>query len=126
MHTKLHELIQASGKLKDDKKAIIASVAVDLPVVTDEASLPKDIQWAPPGAHTINASRGGMPCQIAVNVNEEGAKNAQQAFEQIMELVGKNEEDRPYIDLNHNDEEAAAWPAGFFWGGEDPIKGGIR
>jgi Mu-like prophage I protein len=118
--------IEATGGLKDDKRAIIASVAVDLPIVADEASLPQDIQWMPPGAHTINASRGGMPVSLGVNVNSEGAANVQHTFEEIMKLVAKNEEDRPYVDLNHNDEEAAAWPSGFFWAGDDPTKGGIR
>jgi phage I-like protein len=80
----------------------------------------------PPGAHAINAWRGDGPVSLAVNVNAEGAANAQKSFELIMEQVGKGEEDRPYIDLNHNDEEAAGWPAGFTWGGDDPQKGGIR
>lgn len=80
----------------------------------------------PPGAHAINAWRGEGPVSLAVNVNAEGATNAQKSFEMIMEAVKAGEEDRPYIDLNHNDEEAAGWPTGFSWGGDDPKTGGIR
>jgi len=80
----------------------------------------------PPGATAINAWRGDGPVSLAVNVNAEGAANAQKSFDMIMEAVKAGEEDRPYIDLNHNDEEAAGWPSAFVWGGDDPIKGGIR
>lgn len=80
----------------------------------------------PPGAHAINASRAGEPVSLAVNVNAEGAENAQKSFDAIMEMVQAGEEDRPYIDLNHEDREASGWPKGFVWAGDDPIKGGIR
>jgi hypothetical protein len=119
-------LVQAAGALKEDKKAVFAQFAIELPDAATEADLPTEVQWMPPGAHAINAWRGDGPVNLAVNVNEEGATNAQKSFEMIMESVTAGEEDRPYIDLNHNDEEAAGWPAGFSWGGEDPVKGGIR
>lgn len=80
----------------------------------------------PPGAHAINASQAGQPVSLAVNVNADGAENAQKSFDAIMEMVQAGEEDRPYIDLNHEDREASGWPQGFTWAGDDPIKGGIR
>jgi hypothetical protein len=36
------------------------------------------------------------------------------------------EGDAPYLDFNHEDREASAWPKRIYWAGEDPRTGGIR
>ncbi|MFO1499181.1 MAG: hypothetical protein U1G07_12430 [Verrucomicrobiota bacterium] len=46
-------------------------------------------------------------------VDEEAAAQAQK---QLEALVAKGR--KPYFDLNHDDQEAAAWPTEFFWKGE--------
>jgi hypothetical protein len=32
------------------------------------------------------------------------------------------EGDAPYLDFNHDDREASAWPKRIFWAGSDPIR----
>jgi phage I-like protein len=101
--------------------AIAGEISVD-----EEGSLPTDIQWAPPGQHTIEASQGGKAVRRIVKVTAETAANVQKDFQEIQSKADAGEEDRVYIDLNHSDEEAAAHVTGFHWGGDHPLNGGVR
>lgn len=56
-----------------DPNAIEAKIAVELPGTVGASELPKELQFMPPGRHTIHASRGGKPAKLDVNVTEAGA-----------------------------------------------------
>lgn len=89
-------------------------------------TLPEDIQWAPPGKHTIKASAGGKPVTKVVIVNAKSAQAVQTFFADAMAKAGSNEDDLPFFDFDHQDGAASAHPTEFYWGGDDPKTGGIR
>ena len=82
---------------------------------------PDDIQWMPPGEHSIVASKEDKPTKLKVRVSEEIVEALNKSLEEI-----KDQGFDAYIDFNHNDENASGWVEGFFWGGDDPGTGGIR
>jgi hypothetical protein len=82
---------------------------------------PENIQWAPPGKHSIRASRGNEPVDMDVMVEAEAVEALNRSLEKI-----KGDGFEPYIDFNHDDKEASGWVESFHWGGEDPTTGGIR
>lgn len=82
---------------------------------------PADIQWMPPGEHSIVASKDDKPTKLTVEVSEEIVEALNKSLEEI-----KAQGFDAYIDFNHNDENASGWVEGFFWGGDDPGTGGIR
>lgn len=104
---------------------IEAQFSTDLPG-TVGATAPDDIQWAPPGKHSICASRAGKPVEIDITVDEAGAQRVAASFAEHMAAANRNEEDLVYGDFNHSDEEASFHPQSFYWGGTDPQRGGIR
>jgi hypothetical protein len=106
--------------------SVDAMIAVDLPGTIGPGKLPDEIQWAPPGRHTIEASRGGKPTKLDVIVNAAGAKRVADAHSKYLSGVESGTEDLPYLDFNHDDQEASAHPTKFYWGGDDPQRGGIR
>lgn len=89
-------------------------------------AIPDDIQWAPPGRHTINATRGGKPWAGEVNVTKAGAAALQNFLQDACAAANRGEGDVPYFDFNHDDDAASAHPTLFYWGGDDPKSGGIR
>jgi hypothetical protein len=112
--------------MKDDN-AIEAMLAIELPgQATSTPVPPSEIQWAPPGTHTINASRGGKPTTVTIIVDEISAQRVAAAFQGYVTEARQGNGDMPFCDFNHDDQEASAWPTGFFWGGSDPQRGGIR
>ena len=104
---------------------IEAQFSTDLPGTID-ATAPDDIQWAPPGKHSICASRAGKPVEIEITVDETAAERVAASFAEHMEAASRNEEDVVYGDFNHSDEEASFHPQSFYWAGMDPQRGGIR
>ena len=82
---------------------------------------PENIQWAPPGKHSIKATRGDEPCDMTVNVASDAVEALNRSLEEI-----KGQGFDPYIDFNHDDKEASGWIDSFYWGGDDPTTGGIR
>lgn len=100
------------------ENAIIQAFQLALP---EGSSLPADIQWMPPGKHTIHASKNGKPAALEVIVDEKAAEAVRASF-----LNLKREGRRPYLDFNHNRSEASATVVDVFWGGDDPKSGGVR
>lgn len=93
----------------------------------DPANPPTDIQWMPPGQHTIRALQNGTePVTLSLSVTKAVADKlaAQLAAKRSLALQGQ--EDLPYLDFNHDDGPAAARVLNLYWGGDDPVKGGIR
>jgi hypothetical protein len=109
-----------------DAKAMNAMLGVELPGRVEPDQAPDEIMFMPPGEHTITASRGGQPVTITVNVDEVAAQAVAAAHARYMEAVTRNEEDLPYTDFNHDDQEASGHPTAFRWAGSDPQFGGIR
>ncbi len=98
--------------------AIHTQIATDLQVSDTPqppVELPADIQYMPPGRHTINATRNKQPVTVDITADENAATRLNAWLQ-----------DRPFFDFNHEDREAAAWPTEFYWAGDDPINGGIR
>jgi len=83
--------------------------------------LPDEIQWMPPGKHSITPSRNGKPIKLTVQVNEAAAQAVKESLDAL-----KAEKKRPYLDFNHEGGRAAAMLEDVFWGGDDPETGGIR
>lgn len=109
-----------------DPTVIEALFSTDLPGTVEGSRLPNEFQWAPPGVHSINASRGGKPTALTVNVDEMGARNVTARFAEYGAAASRGEGDSPYGDFNHDDQEASFHPKSFYWGGDDPRSGGIR
>lgn len=96
--------------------------AIKLPA----GKLPAEIQWMPPGKHTITGSQGGKPTTLTAIVDEVGAERMSALLTQLLAKSAAGEEDMPYIDFNHEDAAASGHPTSFRWGGDDPKTGGIR
>src|SRR5690349_10758387 len=104
---------------------ILAKFSAPLPGIDLAGdNLPSDIQWMPPGAHTIHASQSGRGVTCCVNVTAATAQFVQKKFAELKARADAGLEDRPFFDINHNDAEASAHPTEFFWAGSDPKSGG--
>jgi phage I-like protein len=109
--------------------AIHTQIATDLQVSDTpqpQVELPADIQYMPPGRHTINATRNKQPVTVDITADQNAATTLNAWLQDRLESAAAGSEDRPFFDFNHEDREAAAWPTEFYWAGDDPITGGIR
>lgn len=103
-------------------------ISVLLPA-TDE--LPDNIQWCPPGNIScrplLTDKTGTQRRQL---LNFQATPDLAQMFnEQLQDLRADAKDgsgDEPYMDFNHEDRERSAEVTELYWGGDDPIKGGIR
>jgi hypothetical protein len=105
---------------------LIFARSVSSALVFDAGSLPTEIQWMPPGEHTITAFKNGEPTEMKIKVTAQVAERLTAALQEYNSKVAAGIEDRPYFDFNHNDAEASAHVLSFSWGGDDPVKGGVR
>ncbi len=90
------------------------------------APLPSEIQWMPPGQHTIVAHKNGAPEEMTIRVTPAGAARMQLQLNGYLSALNAGSEDKPYFDFNHDDREASAHVLSFAWGGDSPRTGGIR
>jgi phage I-like protein len=93
---------------------------------SDSPTAPDDIQYMPPGRHTIRAQRAGKPVTLTVSVDASTAETLQRFLGERLAAAAEGTDDRPFLDFNHEDREAAAWPIAFFWAGDDRKTGGVR
>jgi len=84
--------------------------------------LPDDIQYLPPGEHSITASKNGKPADLKLMVTAETAERLQKSYDKI--TAGDREQ--VFIDFNHDDKEASGWVTGFYWAGDNAEFGGVR
>ena len=92
-----------------------------------EGDLARTIQLFPPGVHeTVVATKDGTKVAMRMIIDAAGAEaiEADRAAYQAEADAGAG--DAPFLDFNHEDREASAWPKRVFWAGDDPIDGGIR
>ncbi len=94
--------------------------------LADSTPLPESVQYMPPGRHRIRASQGGKPLTVEVTVDAQTAATLHAFLAAKLLAATEGRDDRPFFDFNHEDREAAAWPAEFIWAGEDPQTGGVR
>ncbi len=120
--------IQCSGQreLNLADAHLVRALAVNLPPVGEGDTI--EMQYMPPGkAQKITARRGdGKVVELILDVTAKTAERLAADLERMIARAEKNEDDRPYLDFNHEDREASGWPKRVWWGGEDPITGGVR
>lgn len=104
---------------------IEARLATSVAIVAAKEA-PLEIQWMPPGRSKINASVNGKPGAVEVNVDASQAQRVAAELQQLRAKAAAGETDEPFFDYNHDDNGASARPTEFYWGGDDPKKGGIR
>lgn len=106
---------------------IRARLADPLPgLALPDGNVPDDIQWMPPGRHTITALKEGKPFTLTVEVDEALAGRVAGALQARRGAAAAGREDLPFFDFNHEDQEASGHPVDIYWAGEDPVAGGIR
>lgn len=83
----------------------------------------------PPGVHTVTPMRGdpdAKPESITLTIDESTATRLEAIRAEYQAKADAGEGDAPYFDFNHEDAEASFWPKRIFWGGDDPLLGGVR
>jgi hypothetical protein len=82
----------------------------------------------PPGkGQAVNARRvDGKVVNLRLDITEKTARVVQGDLERMLAKAANNEDDLPYLDFNHDDQEASGWPKRAWWGGDDPKAGGVR
>lgn len=94
--------------------------------IAEGASLPDEIQWMPPGKHTVRPTVDGKPKDITLEVTQALAGRFAQQLADLRKAAEEGRGDLPYLDFNHDDGAAAGEVLALRWGGEDPKTGGIR
>jgi phage I-like protein len=111
-----------------DTLFIQARLAEGLPVigVSEAGGLPDEIQWMPPGRHTITPYIDGKPKEMTITVDAGLAERISQQLAALRAAADRGEGDVPFLDFNHEDGAASAEVTGLRWAGDDPKSGGIR
>jgi phage I-like protein len=94
--------------------------------IAADQSVPEEIQWMPPGKHRITAMQADRPVTREILVDARTATTMEGLLQELRTRAANGEEDRPYLDFNHDDREASGHVMSFFWGGDDPVTGGVR
>lgn len=90
------------------------------------AGIPDDIQWMPPGRHTITPFVDGEAKEMEIVVDAALASTVEDQFRRLKASATAGQADLPYLDFGHQDGAAAAHVESLYWGGADPKSGGIR
>ncbi len=97
---------------------IVHAISTLLP----DDELPEEIQYLPPGTHSITATKNGKPAELTLEVDAKTADLLQTSYAKIT----AGDKEQIFIDFNHDDGEASGWITGFYWAGADPEGGGVR
>ena len=81
----------------------------------DFSTAPNDFEYMPAGSHTISCSVNGKPKEITVVCDESTAELFQKSLDAVNAAYDRGEMSRPFIDFDHEEGEAAAFPKRFFW-----------
>lgn len=86
------------------------------------------VQMFPPGKQNVKPSRvdGKEPEEIELTIDAQTAADLEAIRAELQARADANEGDAPYFDFNHEDGPASGWPKRIFWGGDDPLLGGVR
>jgi hypothetical protein len=87
-----------------------------------------DLQIFPPGAQVVSPTpaSGGEAKEMTLTIDEATAAVLEASRASYQAKADAGEGDAPYLDFNHDDREASAWPKRIFWAGSDPKTGGVR
>ena len=87
-----------------------------------------DLQIFPPGAQVVSPTpaSGGEAKEMTLTIDEATAAVLELSRATYQARADAGEGDAPYLDFNHDDREASAWPKRIFWAGSDPKTGGVR
>lgn len=80
----------------------------------------------PPGRHVIEPLVSGQPVETEIVVDAELGSRVQAQFRRLLANADAGTGDKPFLDFNHSDSEASAHVLDMYWGGDDPMSGGIR
>jgi len=109
------------------KDTLIAQARLSSATAISSADgLPSEIQYMPPGRQTVTPFVEGEPHTMELEVGPLYATIFQAALTRALASAADGKGDKPFIDFNHDDGAAAGHPTEFYWGGDDPIKGGVR
>lgn len=78
-------------------------------------TLPVDIQYMPPGRSRVTASSNGKAVTVDIECTEEDAEKLNTQLQAMLEAAEKGTASRPFIDFDHEGNEAAAIPKRIFW-----------
>ena len=81
----------------------------------DFSTAPNDFEYMPAGEHTISCSVNGKPKEITVVCDESTAALFQKSLDAVNAAYDRGEMSRPFVDFDHEEGEAAAFPKRFFW-----------
>lgn len=105
----------------------VAQARLSTPIVLQLGKeLPSDIQYMPPGKQTVAPSVDGEPMEMEITVTARYAEIFNRAAESMIAAAKAGQGDLPFGDFNHEDSAASVRPTKFWWGGEDPVTGGVR
>jgi hypothetical protein len=88
-----------------------------------------DVQMFPPGKQTVipsSADPKKKPVALEVVIDEQTAIDLEAVRDAYQAKADAGDGDAPFFDFNHDDGAAAAWPKRIYWGGDDPLLGGVR
>jgi hypothetical protein len=87
-----------------------------------------DLQIFPPGAQVVSPTpaSGGEAKEMTLVIDEATATALELSRATYQAKADAGEGDAPYLDFNHADGEASAWPKRIYWAGADPKTGGVR
>ncbi len=83
------------------------------------------LQYMPPGRQVISPFVDGKPMEMEVDVTPAYADVFESANQELLARARAGTGDEPFTDFNHNDDAASSRPQRYFWGGNDPKKGGV-
>lgn len=86
--------------------------------------LPADIQWMPPGRHSVWPE--GFDQEFEIDVTPQIAETANAQLQHMRSLAADGKGNWPFLDFNHEDRDQSAEPVRIYWGGTDPKTGGVR
>lgn len=82
----------------------------------DQWKPPQSLEWMPSGTNEIRvAGPEGEPATYEVSTLPEDAETLDKQLQKALALASEGKASRPFIDFNHDGEQAAAIPKRFFW-----------
>jgi len=92
-----------------EEKRIVHSRSSSTELSTDP---PKEFMWMPGGVSTIEATCDGKPIRMTVECDADTAKTVTASLQRWRERYPKQ---KPFVCVEHREEEAAGWPETFSW-----------
>lgn len=87
----------------------------------------ESVQMFPPGQHrAVVSTKDGEVKELVLTIDADTAAALETCRAEYQAAADAGTGDAPFFDFNHDDGPASAWPKRIFWGGDDPITGGVR